>query len=284
MDDENAKKDALSSLELLDTIESNPSGLLKQFARRKLRKMAGASDSPTKEFYLPDLIKMEDKAIATQNLEDTFAIWGIPFYAQRKYWFKLFIGFNYGLFASLLLHWTLRGIPDPTFGDESIEIYQYLADNAGIQPYEEVFGEEIIKGARKTLKSKISLSAICAARNRSPNLAPAEFYPPRSPSATSLKSKLSFDSFTSGFRRTSRKSDIGNLTAQAIEATDELTQPLRQSKLSQEQLSELQRSTHFDKKELQQWYKGKFCDQIRIVCIANLPRRLLEGLSIWHAY
>lgn len=30
----------------------------------------------------------------------------------------------------------------------------------------------------------------------------------------------------------------------------------RQSKLSQEQLSELQKSTHFDKKELQQWYKG----------------------------
>ncbi|EGY13720.1 uncharacterized protein VDAG_00402 [Verticillium dahliae VdLs.17] len=27
------------------------------------------------------------------------------------------------------------------------------------------------------------------------------------------------------------------------------------SKLSQEQLSELQKSTHFDKKELQQWYK-----------------------------
>lgn len=31
----------------------------------------------------------------------------------------------------------------------------------------------------------------------------------------------------------------------------------RQSKLSQEQLAELQKSTHFDKKELQQWYKGK---------------------------
>ncbi|KZZ99180.1 calcium sensor NCS-1 [Moelleriella libera RCEF 2490] len=31
-----------------------------------------------------------------------------------------------------------------------------------------------------------------------------------------------------------------------------------QSKLSQEQLSELQKSTHFDKKELQQWYKGAF--------------------------
>lgn len=31
----------------------------------------------------------------------------------------------------------------------------------------------------------------------------------------------------------------------------------RQSKLSSEQLGELQRSTHFDKKELQSWYKGK---------------------------
>ncbi|KAG6366364.1 hypothetical protein INS49_000541 [Diaporthe citri] len=30
----------------------------------------------------------------------------------------------------------------------------------------------------------------------------------------------------------------------------------RVSKLSQEQLAELQKSTHFDKKELQQWYKG----------------------------
>lgn len=29
-----------------------------------------------------------------------------------------------------------------------------------------------------------------------------------------------------------------------------------QSKLSQDQLVELQKSTHFDKKELQQWYKG----------------------------
>jgi Ca2+-binding EF-hand superfamily protein len=31
----------------------------------------------------------------------------------------------------------------------------------------------------------------------------------------------------------------------------------RQSKLSQTQLEELQRATHFDKKELQQWYKGQ---------------------------
>ena len=30
----------------------------------------------------------------------------------------------------------------------------------------------------------------------------------------------------------------------------------RQSKLSQDELNQLQKDTHFDKKELQQWYKG----------------------------
>jgi hypothetical protein len=29
-----------------------------------------------------------------------------------------------------------------------------------------------------------------------------------------------------------------------------------QSKLSQQELADLQKATHFDKKELQQWYKG----------------------------
>lgn len=31
-----------------------------------------------------------------------------------------------------------------------------------------------------------------------------------------------------------------------------------QSKLSQQELADLQKATHFDKKELQQWYKGMF--------------------------
>ena len=35
-----------------------------------------------------------------------------------------------------------------------------------------------------------------------------------------------------------------------------LTVQRSQSKLKPEELSELQRATHFDKKELQQWYKG----------------------------
>ena len=38
---------------------------------------------------------------------------------------------------------------------------------------------------------------------------------------------------------------------------DKLTlRPHSQSKLSQQELQDLQKATHFDKKELQQWYKG----------------------------
>jgi hypothetical protein len=43
-----------------------------------------------------------------------------------------------------------------------------------------------------------------------------------------------------------------------------------QSKLSQQELQDLQKATYFDKKELQQWYKGVF----RI----ELPIRIGEGL------
>jgi hypothetical protein len=35
-----------------------------------------------------------------------------------------------------------------------------------------------------------------------------------------------------------------------------------QSKLSQQELSDLQKATHFDKKELQQWYKGELASHI----------------------
>lgn len=37
-----------------------------------------------------------------------------------------------------------------------------------------------------------------------------------------------------------------------------------QSKLSQQELADLQKATHFDKKELQQWYKGaQRVDQVK---------------------
>jgi hypothetical protein len=35
-----------------------------------------------------------------------------------------------------------------------------------------------------------------------------------------------------------------------------IVHPYSQSKLSQQELADLQKATHFDKKELQQWYKG----------------------------
>jgi hypothetical protein len=212
--------------------------------------MSSPDDTDPRPFHLPRLIRLERKALATGSLEDCVAVWSIPFYGQRKYWFKLFIGLNYGIFAALLLHWTLRGLPDPTFGEESVKLFEYLAHTVGIQSMEEAFGQFSIKRASNHLKSKHSLQ----------NLASDQGVRRRSHLQT-LKSRLSLDSFSLGLRRTPRRSDIGNLVAYAVEV-EELTEEPRQSKLSQEQLTELQRSTHFDKKELQQWYKGMSCHVI----------------------
>ena len=50
---------------------------------------------------------------------------------------------------------------------------------------------------------------------------------------------------------------VSDSLAVALSPTDaDLSWPARQSKLSPSQLDELQKATHFDKKELQQWYKG----------------------------
>jgi Ca2+-binding EF-hand superfamily protein len=52
----------------------------------------------------------------------------------------------------------------------------------------------------------------------------------------------------------------------------------RQSKLSPQQLEELQKSTHFDKKELQQWYKGRAnALSIGLIVKAVLICRALAG-------
>jgi len=49
------------------------------------------------------------------------------------------------------------------------------------------------------------------------------------------------------------RSGIASMTIGKDELIIEL---YSQSKLSQQELSDLQKATHFDKKELQQWYKG----------------------------
>lgn len=61
-----------------------------------------------------------------------------------------------------------------------------------------------------------------------------------------------------------------------------------QSKLSQEELNQLQKDTHFDKKELQQWYKGMLS---RWLSHAVLPlieldmlHRVSQGLPERHAH
>lgn len=45
--------------------------------------------------------------------------------------------------------------------------------------------------------------------------------------------------------------------------------PHSQSKLSQQELSDLQKATHFDKKELQQWYKGTVTFQFKLNKVAQ---------------
>lgn len=48
------------------------------------------------------------------------------------------------------------------------------------------------------------------------------------------------------------------------------------SKLSQEELSQLQKDTHFDKKELQQWYRGWSAVCIRMLLLQKSNRRSIS--------
>ena len=49
--------------------------------------------------------------------------------------------------------------------------------------------------------------------------------------------------------------DVSSEEDSMMDSSDRI-ENLRQSKLTQQELSDLQKATHFDKKELQQWYKG----------------------------
>ena len=247
-----------------------------QYTLARLLKM-GDPEPAQKEFFLPDLMEMEKKALTTHAMSDLVVVWSIPFYAQRKYWFKLFIGFNYALFAPLLNHWTLQGLPSPEFNEENIEIYRCLWGNLGLVPMHEVFSD--IASPASRLKSKLSVTSFNQGRERNSSMVDAASDVSTSPSFTSLKSKLSMDDLKSGLRRLFRTSEN---TKRAVKA-EGLTELRRQSKLSQEQLSELQRSTHFDKKELQQWYKGELTTALPLKSLLMVAR-LLEGLPIWYAH
>ena len=59
------------------------------------------------------------------------------------------------------------------------------------------------------------------------------------------------------FLRTTVESSVNVYNCRCEVNQTLLTHLISQSKLSQEELTQLQKSTHFDKKELQQWYKGQ---------------------------
>lgn len=208
-------------------------------ARAPLKATEILPPKAAKEFYLPNLIDLEKEALKTRDIRDCALVWSIPYYAQRKYFFKLFTALNFGLFAPLLTHWTLSSIPDRTYSHENIKIYRYLMENSGIEQMESALAP--LKRPNKLQKRRVS------------DTASESVVITHRPMMKTIRARLSLDGFNLGLRRTSNRTDAGNLLDQA---EDELTQRPRQSKLSQEQLSELQRSTHFDKKELQQWYKG----------------------------
>jgi Ca2+-binding EF-hand superfamily protein len=275
MDDTERNTNTHSTLELLDqrggSLLSDLLCYLEGMETPLSLTMSPFRDSARKPLYLPDLIKLEDQALATGTAEDCMAVWSIPYYGMRKYWLKIFIGLNYGLFSTLFLHWSLHGIPEPSFGEQSMRIYEYLTRNAGIKPMDEVLGDikAKVRSPRKHLKTRRSLGAISLRPQRTPAASLPGSIKSRSP-LKFVKNRLSFDSFTLGRRRSSNKHDIGNLVARAGQAEDELTDGARQSKLSQEQLTELQRSTHFDKKELQQWYKGMFTFRLGFWTLLNI--------------
>ena len=56
------------------------------------------------------------------------------------------------------------------------------------------------------------------------------------------------------------------------------------SKLPPDQLAQLQRDTHFDRKELEQWYRGVSTVAKALISFGRglISNRISEGLSIGH--
>lgn len=220
--------------------------------------MADRGPTWANEFYLPDLMDLENRALTRGALIDCMALWTIPYYNQRKYWLKLFTDLNYGTFSPLLSHWTLRGLPDPTLQTKSVEIYEYLDQSDGIRPVDDVLAKSSFKKIPQRRLQQRATPRTLQKRRKAPakNTHPLFWNEvtslPRKTTMSTLKSLLGFHISDTTLRRKAPL-DLRDLHAQWV--NEELTE-CSQSKLSQEQLGELQRSTHFDKKELQQWYKG----------------------------
>jgi hypothetical protein len=179
-----------------------------------------------REIKLIEIIDLEKKAEETGSVADAIQVWSVKFYHQRPFWYDIFVSFT-DIYNILFCQWFMTTLAAPSYTDEYFTLRWHLRDYAGIQPI-----EEIIYDLR-----------------------------PRTP-LTLLRGALRTETFRAAVHglspRPGTSQDTGHFIARPGTPDSLLTPNDRQSKLSAEQLSELQRSTHFDKKELQQWYKGKF--------------------------
>jgi hypothetical protein len=138
------------------------------------------------------------------------------------------------------------------FNEENAKLYEYLASHSGILSIDECLGVFNPRSVTKRRASKRLSKAIPDLRSPRGSSCPGA---KRMSLIQSIKHRLPSGNFDLGGQRVSTLLDKRSFDMNSVE-TDELINDPRQSKLSQEQLTELQRSTHFDKKELQQWYKG----------------------------
>jgi hypothetical protein len=206
---------------------------------------------------LADILKLEERAESSGTLEDAMRVWTIDFYNQRRFWYYIFVGFT-DAFEILFCQRILETYPAPSYSKEYFRLRGYLRHSAGIPP--------------------MPMPKLYSFRLR--NLK-------RSPKYRFILQKLNHSlEMLNHFNRgpgTSQRSE--HLVAKLGSPQVELTSISRQSKLSQEQLSELQRSTHFDKKELQQWYKGISSLYSISPPFTNIFRfRVPQGLPIWYAH
>lgn len=197
----------------------------------------------SREIRLIEVIDLEIQVMKSGSVHDAIRVWSVNFYHQRPFWYEIFTGFT-NLYDILFLGYFLQSLPVPSYSEEYLRLRWYLRQNSGIKP----IGELIHDGKPRSFIMKLKSTFSCGMP-----------YP--------------FKTYSSSNSCPGSPSTTESFIAMSGYSDDELTPNARQSKLSQEQLNELQRSTHFDKKELQQWYKGALNRQFHLeVDVNKLPQ------------
>jgi hypothetical protein len=192
-----------------------------------------------REIRLVDIVKLEIHAQRHGVPEDLMEVWTTNFYGQRAFWYDIFVGLT-DAYEILFCQFILDTFPSPSYSDKYFELRGYLRRSTGIPPPPKAYTILLPSMERK-------------------------------PKSCSILKKLK--DWIKKFNILARCFPLRteNFIAKVGCPDGELTSVCRQSKLSQEQLTELQRSTHFDKKELQQWYKGTLNLFTPPSVIANRP-------------